>query len=40
MGVRIRAIGGFMLGCEYLWGHSVFVLDLGIVRIFIGKFND
>ena len=34
---KFVAIGGFMLGIEYLWEHKVLVLDLGIVRIFIAR---
>ena len=35
--VKCVAIGGFMLGMEYLWEHKVLVIDLGIVRIFIRR---
>ena len=35
--VKFVAIGGFMLGIEYLWDHKVLVIDLGIVRIFLAR---
>jgi hypothetical protein len=29
-------IGGFMIGFEYLWDNKIFVIDLGILRIYFG----
>ena len=40
MYICFEAICGCMLGLEYLMDDNVLVIDLLIVRIYIGKFED
>lgn len=37
MFVAATWVSGLMFGVEYLWEESIVVLDLGIVRLYIGK---
>ena len=37
MFLQVDWISGVMLGIEVLWGQSIVVLDIGIIRIYIGK---
>lgn len=35
MAIVLEFIPGFMVGVEYLWDDKVFVMDLGILRIYL-----
>ena len=37
MFLHVEMISGLMVGIEVLWDESVLVIDLGIIRVFIGK---
>jgi hypothetical protein len=33
--VCLSFVGGFMVGVEFVWGHKVMIVDLGIIRLTI-----
>ena len=37
MFVTLDFISGMMIGIEYLWEDKVLVIDLAILRVFIGQ---
>ena len=42
--LSVRWISGVCFGIEFLWNHNIIVVDLGIVRIYLGirerKYNN
>jgi len=34
--LTVRWISGVCIGIEVLWGHNMMVVDLGIIRIYVG----
>jgi hypothetical protein len=40
MFLKIDLISGFMVGVEFLWDSKILVLDLLIVRLYIGTLNN
>lgn len=36
MALVFSFISGFMIGIEFLWDTKILVLDVGIIRVFIG----
>ena len=36
MFVKFDFISGVMVGLEYLWDNKILVIDIGIVRVYIG----
>lgn len=39
MFLQLDFISGLMFGIEYLWNDKILVIDLGIVRLYIGNMN-
>ena len=39
MFLQVNFISGLMFGIEYLWDDNILVIDLGIVRVYIGSMN-
>jgi len=39
MFLQLDFISGLMFGVEYLWDDGILVIDLGIVRVYIGSMN-
>jgi len=39
MFIKGTVISGMMFGIEYLWDDNILVIDLLIIRIFVGKFK-
>lgn len=40
MYIGVAFISGVMIGLEFLWEEKTLVIDLGIVRVLVGVYNN
>ena len=40
MFIKIKVIPGVCIGIEFLWDHNILVIDLGILRVYVGYKNN